>query len=297
MVRKLRFNSIYNKGDIMKNKNENHHSGSYMVRRNLHSIRKFADMLMQMIDEHDEIESWMEHKISVAKAAISDVKDAFMYDKEEHDGDDHHDHDDDHGHPHLKIAILKKAEPVQDDFGLNKMMGGCGGANESRGFLGSAAINENRQIVAHNLKKRIIVESAEQIGNLIRVTTKKGEKFEYVPYLGTEVEMLRCEDYGVKIKGLNEMSFGPESQDVMTVMQDKMGNLYIWKGEQQVVQHGNYQWTTKAGKNPDFHVKKPEDVQKVLNHLNPSDKEHVESNYKLVTHEIPLDAVQNHLPD
>jgi len=135
----------------MKKKNESHHSGSYMVRRNLHSIRKFADMLMQMIDENDEIESWMEHKISVAKAAMSDVKDAFMYDKEEHDGEHHHDDHEEHDHPHLKIAILKKPDQVHDDFGLNKMMGGCGAANEGRGFLGSATINENKKIIAHTV--------------------------------------------------------------------------------------------------------------------------------------------------
>lgn len=297
MARKLNFNSIYNKGDIMKKKNESHHSGSYMVRRNLHSIRKFADMLMQMIDENDEIESWMEHKISVAKAAMSDVKDAFMYDQEEHGGEHHHDDDDDQGHPHLKIAILKKAEPVQDDFGLNKMMGGCGGANESRGFLGSAAINENRQIVSHNLKKKIFAESVEKFGNLVRITTKRGETYEYVPYLGTDVEMLRCEQYGVKINGINEMAFGPESSDVMTVIEDKMGRLHVWKGEQELVQHDKFLWTTKAGKKPDFTVSNSNDVVSVLNHLNPSDKGHVESGYKLVTHEIPLDAVQGHEPE
>lgn len=277
----------------MKKKNENHHSGSYMVRRNLHSIRKFADMLMKMIDEHDEIESWMEHKISVAKAAISDVKDAFMYDQEEHDGEHHHDDDKGHDHPHLKIAILKRPDQAQDDFGLNKMMGGCGASNEVRGFLGSATINENKQIIAHNLKKKIFVESVQQFGNMVRVKTKSGQTFEYIPYLGAEVELLRCEQYGVKVKSLKEdVTLPPQSEDIMTIQQDKMGSLHIWKGEQDTVQHDKYLFTTKAGKKPDFYVQRQDDVEAILSHLNPADKEHAESGYKLVTKEVPVSAVE-----
>ena len=275
----------------MKKKNESHHSGSYMVRRNLHSIRKFADMLMQMIDENDEIESWMEHKISVAKAAMSDVKDAFMYDKEEHDGEHHHDDHEEHDHPHLKIAILKKPDQVHDDFGLNKMMGGCGAANEGRGFLGSATINENRKIISHNLKKKIFVESAEQFGNMIRVKTKRGETFEYIPYLGAEVELLRCEQYGVKVKSLQENDMNVDDSNMMTIQQDKMGSLHIWKGKQDTAQHDTYLFTTKDGKRPDFVVKEEGNVSKILNHLPAADKGHVELGYRLVTDKVPVSVL------
>jgi hypothetical protein len=184
----------------MSNKNESHHSGSYMVRRNLHAIVKYASMLMDMIGEHDEVESWMEHKISIAKAAVSDVKDAMMYDQEEGD-EDHEDHDDHKDHnPHMKIAVLKGVAQPHDEFGLNKIMGGCGGANEGKIFVGSGAINENKQLVAGANQKKYLVESAERIGNLIRITTKNGATHEYSPYCGAELEMMRCEQYGIPVK-------------------------------------------------------------------------------------------------
>lgn len=279
----------------MKKKNENHHSGSYMVRRNLHSIRKFADALMKMIDENDEIESWMEHKVSVAKAAISDVKDAFMYDQEEQDGESGQDDLGDDDQPHLKIAILKNQNQVQDDFGLNKMVGGCGAANEGRSFLGSATINENKQIISHNLKKKIFVESAEQFGNMIKVKTKRGETFEYIPYLGPEVELLRCEQYGVKIKTLKENFVNPQADNTLTVQQDAMGSLHIWKGPQETVQHDKYLFTTKSGKRPDFYVQRQDEIESILSNLNAADKTHVDLGYRLVTKNIPLSAVEGHV--
>lgn len=184
----------------MSNKNENHHSGSYMVRRNLHAIVKYASTLMDMIDENDEVESWMEHKISIAKAAVSDVKDAMTYDKEEGDEDHGHEDHEEHDHPHMKIAVLKGVPQPHDEFGLNKIMGGCGGAMEGKIFVGSGAINENRQLVAGATQQKYLVESAERIGNLVRITTKGGAVHEYSPYFGAELEMMRCEQYGIPVK-------------------------------------------------------------------------------------------------
>lgn len=178
----------------MKKKNEcgNDHSGSYMVRRNLHSIHKYAAMLMEMISENDEIESWMEHKISVAKAAISDVKDAFSYDKEEGEESDEND---------IKITVLDGDDMVNTgQMGLNKMLGSCGGANETKTFLGSGAINEKRQLITNNSNMKVVVESVKREGNIIRVKTKSGKAYEYLPQFGAELEMLRCEGYNIKIK-------------------------------------------------------------------------------------------------
>jgi len=273
-----------------KKKNESHdEGGSYMVRRNLHSIHKFASTLLEMIEEHDEIESWMEHKISVAASAMNDVTNAFVYDKEENHDDD--DGDEQDMHPHLKIAILKRSDQNQDDFGLNRMMGGCGSSNENRGFLGSGTVNENRQVIAANLKKKIIVETAEAIGNLMRITTKSGRNYEYVPYLGTKVELLRCEQYKIKIK-INEEEITADPKDVLTIQQDKMGSLHIWKGEQQIVQHDKYLYSTKAGRKPDFYVQQENDVNDILSHISsPSDKDHVEQGYKLITDEVPVNML------
>ena len=179
----------------MKKKNEDHHHGSYMVRRNLHAIVKHASMLMDMIDENEEVESWMEHKISIAKAAVSDVKDAYMYDKEEGDEDEHHG---DHGA--MKVAVLKGVPQAHDEFGLNKIMGSCGTSNENRVFVGSGAVNENKELVAGINQKKFIIESAKKIMNLIRIRTPEGAIHEYSPYFGVDLELLRCEQYGIPVK-------------------------------------------------------------------------------------------------
>jgi len=281
----------------MKNKNESHHhSGSYMVRRNLYSIHKFAAMLLEMIDEHDEIESWMEHKISVAKAAISDVKDAFMYDKEEGDMA----HDDDHSHPHMKIAILRKADGMQDDFGLNKIMGGCGSSNETRSYLGSATMNEHRQIISQTLNKKIFAESAEKIGNMIRIKTKSGETYEYVPYLGADLEILRCEEYKVKVKKkLNEYGYdkNPKSDDSTTTLaQSKDGmTLFVFNGEPQIVMHGGTKATTKEGYPPDYTFRNNNIWIPKLEKYIGNDHDVLRKGHKLVVDGIPtslLDQIQ-----
>lgn len=285
----------------MKNKNECHddHSGSYMVRRNLYSIHKFAAMLLEMIDEHDEIESWMEHKISVAKAAMADVKDAFMYDKEEGDmSDDGHD-DGGHNMPHMKIAILRKADQGSDDFGLSKMMSGCGAANETRGFLGSGTINENRQVICQKLNKKIIAESAEKIGNMIRIKTKSGETYEYIPYLGADVEMLRCEQYKVRLKEAKEYT-GKEntSRTTVTLHLDKRasgaGVLHVFLGDQPLVDHGAGKMATKSGKAPDFSIKNNNLWPKIMEMLSKSQKENLQDGKKVVTDKFPKGFFKKH---
>ena len=194
----------------MNNKKESHHhSGSYMVRRNLHTILKNCEELMQHIDEHDEIESWMEHKISVAKAAISDVKDAFTYDKEE--GED--------SNGGVDITILRGDKHQHNDMGLSKMMGGCG-ANENKVFLGSGAINEKRQLITNNSNLKVIVESIQNQHGVIKVTTKGGKSYEYLPHFGHELEILRCEGYGIKI--VNEMMGHSEDEGDTESHKDKM---------------------------------------------------------------------------
>lgn len=194
----------------MSNKRESHHhSGSYMVRRNLYTILKNCEELMQHIDEHDEIESWMEHKVSVAKAAISDVKDAFTYDKDEGEESD----------DGVDITILRGDNHQHNDMGLSKMMGGCG-ANENKVFLGSGAINEKKQLITNNSNLKVVVESVQNQHGVIKVTTKGGKSYEYLPHFGPELEILRCEGYGIKI--VNEMMDHSDEDEDKTDLKDEM---------------------------------------------------------------------------
>ncbi len=68
---------------------EEHEPRSYMAYRNLHDIYENVEELLQMIDEDETLEDWMEHKISTARNAISDVFSAIRYEK--HHEEDHED--------------------------------------------------------------------------------------------------------------------------------------------------------------------------------------------------------------
>lgn len=183
----------------MKKTNEHQHEGSYMVVRNLYGILDACKDLMSMVDESTEVESWMEHKISVAAAAVKDVRDAMMYESESDDdcgcGGDSHVHDEDD----VNIAVLKPAETHMDDFGLSKMMGRHETVKNQR-YLGSASINEKRELVVGSSKEKIIVEVAQKVGNFVKVKSRSGKIYEYMPHFGSDLEIMRCEGYGIKIK-------------------------------------------------------------------------------------------------
>ena len=70
---------------------------SYMAYRNLYDIYENVEELLQMIGEDETLEDWMEHKISTARNAISDVFSAIRYDKN-HDGEEEHEHHEDEHH-------------------------------------------------------------------------------------------------------------------------------------------------------------------------------------------------------
>lgn len=207
-------------------KKENHEEdGSYMVRRNLHSLKQACEELLSMIQEGDDVESWMEHKISVAQSAISDVSDAFSYDSEEGDDDHEEGHDDEEGD--------------DDSVDLNSLLGGCGScsnAHENKVFLGSGLINEKKQLVTNNSAKKIFVESVERDGGTIRAYTKSGKAYEYSPQFGPELEMLRCEGYGIKI--VNEMYEDDDEEDMApdlkTEMTSFLRSLYPGEGDDSI---------------------------------------------------------------
>lgn len=179
----------------MKKRNENHHEGSYMVVRNLYTLADAVKELLSMVDESSEVESWMEHKISVATQAVNDVRDAMAYEKDDSCGcDGGHDHEDD-----VEIEVLKPAVMHADDFGLSKMMGAHESVKNQR-YLGSASINEKRELVVGSSKEKIIVEMAQKVGNMVKVKSKAGKIYEYMPHFGSDLEIMRCEGYGVKIK-------------------------------------------------------------------------------------------------
>ena len=192
---------------------EGYKEGSYMVARNLHAIKHALEEILPLIDEHDDIESWIEDKVSVAKQALASVRDALTYDKDNSCacgcggscgcGGGQNDMGVEEGMPQegdVEIEVLEPHAKPQDQFGLGKLFGAMSNSNENKFFLGSGAINENRQLITNSTKKKIIVESIKRAGNSIRVQTKTGKQYEYVPHFGAELEMLRCEDFGIKIK-------------------------------------------------------------------------------------------------
>lgn len=71
--------------DIMdpKPKVEVSDDGNDMLKRNLKDIKEYAELILSIMEDHDQLEEWMENKISVCRANISDVAHAFKYDKEE----------------------------------------------------------------------------------------------------------------------------------------------------------------------------------------------------------------------
>lgn len=174
-----------------------HDEGSYMVSQNLNAIFKAVQEIIPLIGEHDNVESWIEHKISVAKAALSDVRDSLAYHNDtESCGGQHGEMPQDGD---VEIEILSPSQSGPDQFNLGQMLGSsC--QNENKYFLGSGAINEKRQLITNNSNKKIIVEAIKQSGNCIRVKTKSGKEYEYLPHFGVELEMLRCEDYNIRIK-------------------------------------------------------------------------------------------------
>ena len=169
-----------------------------MVARNLHAIKHALDEIIPLIDEHDDIESWIEDKISTAKNALASVRDALMYDQ------DHAGCGCGGGEPHspeenVDIEIVAPMQKHSAGFDMSKLMGGLQAA-ESNYFLGSGSINEKRQLIANGTTRKILVESIKRSGNNIKVKTPSGKIYEYHPHYGAEIEMLRCEDLKIKIK-------------------------------------------------------------------------------------------------
>jgi len=173
-----------------------------MVARNLHAIKHALDEIIPLIDEHDDIESWIEDKISTAKNALASVRDALMYDQDHagcgcgggEEGEMASSPQED-----VDIQVISPMQKHSGGFDISKLMGGMH-PNESNYFLGSGSINEKRQLIANGTTRKIMVEAVKRSGNNIKVKTSSGKIYEYNPHYGTDIEMLRCEDLGIKIK-------------------------------------------------------------------------------------------------
>ena len=62
---------------------ENDQDGSYMAKQQLFTIATLAYKMWEMMEEGDELEDWMETKISQSEQSITAVVKSFMYDEVE----------------------------------------------------------------------------------------------------------------------------------------------------------------------------------------------------------------------
>ena len=62
---------------------ENQEEGSYMAKQQLFTIATLAYKMWEMMDDGDELEDWMETKISQSEQSITAVVKSFMYDEVE----------------------------------------------------------------------------------------------------------------------------------------------------------------------------------------------------------------------
>ena len=62
---------------------ENDHDGSYMAKQQLFTIATLAYKMWEMMEEGEQLEDWMETKISQSEQSIISVVKSFMYDEME----------------------------------------------------------------------------------------------------------------------------------------------------------------------------------------------------------------------
>jgi hypothetical protein len=69
---------------------ENEEEGSYMAKKQLHTIATLAYKMWESMEEGETLEDWQESKIAQAEQSITSVVQSFMYDeftsKESNDG-------------------------------------------------------------------------------------------------------------------------------------------------------------------------------------------------------------------
>lgn len=86
---------------------DHHEPHSYMSYRNLYDIHKNVSEMLEMLNENETLEDWMEYKITTARNAISDVFSALRYEKGVDNTVKQCDHD------HADVGIIKFGEWVK----------------------------------------------------------------------------------------------------------------------------------------------------------------------------------------
>ncbi len=69
--------------NIVRNIKENDHDGSYMAKQQLFTIATLAYKMWEMMEDGEELEDWMETKISQSEQSITAVVKSYMYDEME----------------------------------------------------------------------------------------------------------------------------------------------------------------------------------------------------------------------
>ena len=68
---------------IVKDIKENNQDGSYMAKQQLFTIATLAYKMWEMMEEGEELEDWMETKISQSEQSITAVVKSYMYNEVE----------------------------------------------------------------------------------------------------------------------------------------------------------------------------------------------------------------------
>ena len=69
--------------NIVKDIKENNQDGSYMAKQQLFTIATLAYKMWEMMEEGEELEDWMETKISQSEQSITAVVKSYMYNEVE----------------------------------------------------------------------------------------------------------------------------------------------------------------------------------------------------------------------
>ena len=69
--------------NIVRDIKENDQDGSYMAKQQLFTIATLAYKMWEMMEECEELEDWMETKISQSEQSITAVVKSYMYDEME----------------------------------------------------------------------------------------------------------------------------------------------------------------------------------------------------------------------
>ena len=69
--------------NIVRNIKENDHDGSYMAKQQLFTIATLAYKMWEMMEDGEELEDWMETKISQSEQSITAVVKSYMYNEVE----------------------------------------------------------------------------------------------------------------------------------------------------------------------------------------------------------------------